>query len=121
MNNHFLIETTWVMINYGMAYLVGGICVTAILAIWASCCSKRLVRLPILGAAVLAIWVAMFLAADSGYRSWQSSANAPEEAFSDTGPIFFLVAGWLPSAVIAYSIFRFCWWIMPQKSQSGLI
>jgi hypothetical protein len=75
-------------------------------------------RKALLAAAILPLWIAMFIAADSGYRAWQSIPNAPEEAFSDTGPIFLLLAGWLPSFGVVFLLLRLCQQIFPQRPAS---
>ena len=115
MIDHFLFKTYWVMFTYGLSYLAIGLCIATVLVVLASRCSKLSFRLPILFMAVVVLWGSMFIAADAGYREWQSIPNAPAEAFSDTGPIFFLVAGWLPGAAIAYLMLRMCWWISPLR------
>lgn len=115
MKDHFLLETVWVMFGYGASYLATGMGTASVVVVGASRCVRTRFRLPILFAAVLVLWIAMFIAADSGYRAWQGIPNVPEEAYSDTGPIFFLVAGWLPSAAIAYLMMRICWWISPLR------
>ena len=119
MHDNFLLETVWVMCAYGTRYLAGGIAISSVMVIGASRCVRLRFRLPILFAAVLVLWIAMFIAADSGYRAWQGIPNVPKEAYSDTGPIFFLVAGWVPGTAIAYLLLRICWWISPPESQSN--
>ena len=94
-------ETVWVMLTHGTAYLVFGLAISIAMVIGGSRCVMLRFRLPILSGAILALWVAMFISADSGYRAWQQLPNPPEQAFSDTGPIIILVLGWLPSLVIA--------------------
>ena len=111
MNDHFLLETVWVMCAHGTRYLAAGIVISLVMVIGASRFSSRRFRLPILFATVLILWIAMFIAADSGYRAWQSIPNVPKEAYSDTGPILFLMAGWVPGTAIAYLLLRICWWI----------
>ena len=112
------------MCAYGVSYLASGMAIALVVVIGASRCVRLRFRLPLLFVAALALWTAMFIAADMGYRAWQSIPDPPEEAYSDTGPIFFLVAGWLPGAAIAYLLLLICWWILPlrpippHKSQS---
>jgi hypothetical protein len=101
-HTNFLLETLWVMFAYGPWHLAAGMAVSSVAVIWASRCIRRRFRLPILATAVLVLWIAMFIAADSGYQAWQGSPNAPDDAYSDTGPIFFLLAGWLPSWGVTY-------------------
>lgn len=103
---NFFIETVWVMFTYGGKFLAIGIVPFVAMVFWASRCEKRRARFPILFVSMVVLWVSMFIAADSGYRAWQSIPNPPEEAFSDTGPILFLVLGWLPSLGIALLLLR---------------
>ncbi len=96
-------KTVWVMFRYGdPRYMTWGMAISSLIAFWASRRMRLSFHIVLLVAAILPLWIAMFGAADSGYRSWQGSANAPAEAYADTGPIFFLVAGWLPSWGIVY-------------------
>ena len=92
--------------------------ISSVAVIWASRCIRRRFRLPILVTAVLALWIAMFIAADSGYQAWQGSPNALGDAYSDTGPIFFLLAGWLPSWGITYLLLLFFQLIFPRPPVS---
>ena len=96
-------KTVWVMFRFGEPrYMAWGMAVSSMIAFWASRRMRIGVHVALLVAATLPLWIAMFRAADSGYRNWQGSANAPAEAYADTGPIFFLIAGWLPSLGIVY-------------------
>ena len=97
--NNFLTETIRVMFSYGILYILCGLMISSAMAIGASRFRKRNDRVILGIAATLVLWIAMFLAADSGYRAWQGIPNPPEEAFSDTGPVLFLIGGWLPSLV----------------------
>ena len=89
---NFLAETIWVMCTYGAWHLAWGLAISSMIVIWASRRMRLSLRMTLLVAATLALWIAMFIAADSGYRAWQGIPNPPDEAFSDTGPIFFLSA-----------------------------
>jgi hypothetical protein len=119
MNDDFLSETVWVMFAYGAWYLASGLAVSSVIVIGASRCARLRFRLPILFTAALVLWIAMFIAADSGYRAWQSIPNVPKEAFSDTGPLLFLAAGWIPGIAVAYLLLRICWWISPRPTLPG--
>ncbi len=54
---------------------------------------------------VLALWLAMSVGADLGYRAWQSMPDPPEEAFSDASAAGALFLGWLPSGIFCLTIF----------------
>lgn len=96
-------KTVWVMFRYGEpGYMALGMAISSLIAFWASRRMRLSFHMVLLVAATLPLWIAMYGAADSGYRSWQGSANAPAEAYADTGPIFFLIAGWVPSWGIVY-------------------
>jgi peptidoglycan/LPS O-acetylase OafA/YrhL len=96
-------KTVWVMFRYSEPkFMAWGMAISLLIAFWASRRMRLSAHVALLVAATLPLWIAMFLAADSGYRNWQSSANAPAEAYADTGPIFFLIAGWLPGWGIVY-------------------
>jgi hypothetical protein len=115
MTNHFLVETVWVMFTYGTRILAGGLAVSLPILLVGSLCPQRILRLALLAVAILVLWGAMWVSAENGYRVWQSGPESSEEAFSDTGPIFFLLAGWLPSLVLLggmYLALRGCWTIV---------
>ncbi|MGA0899743.1 MAG: hypothetical protein ACO3SO_04995 [Luteolibacter sp.] len=96
-------KTLWVMFRYGdTMYMALGMVFSSLIAFLASRQMRRGSYVALLVAAALPLWIAMFRAADSGYRKWQGSANAPADACADTGPIFFLIAGWLPSLGMVY-------------------
>ena len=96
-------KTVWVMFRYGEPrYMAWGMAISSLIAFWASRRMRLSFHIALLVAATVPLWIAMYRAADSGYRNWQGSANAPAEAYADTGPIFFLIAGWLPSWGIVY-------------------
>lgn len=75
-------------------------------------------RMVLLVVAILILWVSMFLAADSGYRAWQRSPNPPQAAFADTGPIFFLLAGWIPGSGIVCALFLLSRLIWPPRAST---
>ena len=81
--------------------LLAGI-TTAVLAGW-----NRwwLGQVPLLLVGILCSWVGLFLGSDHGYRVWQSGPNPPDEAFADTAPIGFLLAGWVPGGVFVGVVF----------------
>ena len=54
---------------------------------------------------VLALWAALFIGSDMGYRAWQSMPDPPREAFSDASVVGALVLGWFPSAVFCLAVF----------------
>jgi chromate transport protein ChrA len=94
-------EMLWVMWTYGLQFAVGGLLAALLITIWSSSQANSGLRMGGLVFATLALWFGLFLAVDSGYRSWQGIPNPPEEAFSDTGgPFFMLFLGWLPSAIL---------------------
>jgi len=119
MDNHFLVETIWVIYTYGIRILAWGLAISFLILIVGSGCGRRILRLAFLAVAVFALWVAMWVGAEYGYNAWQSIPDPPDEAFSDTGPIFFLLVGWLPSLVIlgtAYLVLRLCWQVFAPKA-----
>ena len=117
---NFLQETVWVILTHGPVYLVCGLALSFAIIFGASRCVKLRLRLPILFSAILVLWIAMFVAADSGYRVWQQIPNPPEEAFSDTGPFVFLFLGWLPGSVIASALLLLCCRIFPLPPSRSL-
>ena len=76
--------------------------IAAILAGWLR---WWLVQLPLLLVGVLCTWAGLFLASDHGYRVWQGGPNPPDEAFADTAPIGFLLAGWIPGGIFVGLVF----------------
>jgi hypothetical protein len=119
MDNHFLVETTWVLCTYGIKYFVCGLAISFLILIFGSSRARLVPQLAFLMAAVLVLWVAMFVGAEVGYSAWQGIPNPPNEAFSDTGPIFFLLAGWLPGSAavgIMYLVLRWCWQVVRPKA-----
>ena len=112
-------KTVWVMFRYGdPKYMAWGMAISALIAFWASRRMRRSFHVALIVAAILPLWYAMLMAADSGYRNWQGSANAPAEAYADTGPIFFLIAGWLPSWGIVYLLLLLFQRIVPRSPVS---
>ncbi len=101
MNAHFLLEAVWVMFTYGWVSVASGLVISSFLVLRGSRRARRRARFATLGAAILILWVAMFIGVDAGYRAWQNIPNPPEEAFSDSGgPFVALFLGWLPSLVV---------------------
>ena len=76
--------------------------IAAILAGWSR---WWLGQLPLLLVGVFGTWAGLFLASDHGYRVWQGGPNPPDEAFADTAPIGFLLAGWIPSGIFVGLVF----------------
>ena len=114
-----VLKTVWVMLRYSEPkQMAWGIVISLLIAFWASHRMRRSFRVALIVAAILPLWYAMFMAADSGYRNWQSSTNAPAEAYADTGPIFFLIAGWLPSWGIVYLLLLLFQRIFPRPPVS---
>jgi 4-hydroxybenzoate polyprenyltransferase len=106
--NDYLTKTIWVMCSYGAQHLAWGLASSVLIVIYASRRKRLGVIVSLLIVATLTLWIAAFIAADSGYRAWQSSPNPPPEAFADTGPILFLVAGWIPSSGFVYLLLDLC-------------
>lgn len=75
-------------------YMAWGMAISALIAFWASRRMRLSFHVALLVAATLPLWNAMYMAAGSGYRNSGDTA--------DTGPIFFLIAGWFPSWGIVY-------------------
>ena len=63
------------------------------------------VQLVAVALGILLLWAGLFFGAELGYRSWQSMPDPPDEAFADTAPIGFFLAGWLPAGVLTIG-----WW-----------
>ncbi len=88
-------KTVWYMFRYGdPRYMAWGMAISALIAFWASRRMRRSFHVALIVAAILPLWHAMLMAADSGYRNCGDTA--------DTGPIFFLIAGWFPTWGIVY-------------------
>lgn len=111
-------KTVWVISVGDPRYMAWGMAISALIAFWASRRMRRSFHVALIVAAILPLWYAMLMAADSGYRNWQGSANAPAEAYADTGPIFFLIAGWLPSWGIVYLLLLLFQRIVPRSPVS---
>ncbi len=83
------------------------------MVVWGSLRARRVPHMVTLAAAILVLWIAMFVDVDSDYCDWQNTPHPPDEVFSDTGgPFFVLLRGWLPSLVvlgIAHLVRRWCW------------
>ncbi len=96
-HSFFLTEGFFVLFKYGWIELIFGIFISSVIVVFASRCKKLTLKLFLLGVATVVLWILMFAGVNSGYSDWQSIKNAPEDAFSDTSPIFFLLVGWLPA------------------------
>ena len=117
---NFLTETIWVMIHYGNFTLASGFIIATALSVGASRLNRLTLRIILLALGGLVLWAGLFMAADSGYRLWQNIPHPPEEAFSDTGPIFFLLAGWLPSALFILAVFWISSRLLPRPLEPSL-
>lgn len=62
-------------------------------------------QIPLLLVGIFCTWAGLFLASDHGYRVWQRGPNPPDEAFADTAPIGFLLAGWIPGGIFVGLVF----------------
>lgn len=62
-------------------------------------------RIPLLLMGTLCVWAGLFLASEKYFRVWQASADAPDEAFADTGPMGALLAGWVPGGLLVGAVF----------------
>ena len=114
-----VLKTVWVMLRYSEPkYMAWGIVISLLFAFWASRGMPRSFHMALIVAAILPLWYAMLMAADSGYRNWQGSVNAPAEAYADTGPIFFLIAGWFPSWGVVYLLLLLFQRIFPRPPVS---
>ena len=112
--NNFLVETIWAMCTYGARHLAWGLVHSSVIVIWASRRMRLGMRMALLVAATATLGFKMFMPADSGYRAWQGISNPPDEAFSDTGPIPFLLPGWIPGSGITYLLLRPCQRMFPR-------
>ncbi|MDG1873911.1 MAG: hypothetical protein P8J27_08365 [Mariniblastus sp.] len=59
----------------------------------------------LLAIGILAVWSAVFIGSDMGYRAWQSMPDPPREAFSDASVVGALVFGWLPGGMFCLTVF----------------
>ena len=66
-------------------------------------------RVPIFLVGILGVWFGLFLGSEKYFRVWQTIPNPPDEAFSDSGPMVFLFAGWVPGVVVMGILFPPCW------------
>ena len=78
---------------------LGAGCVLGAFLAWNASGRRLPGQIMTLSAAILAVWLSLFLGVHCGYGSWQSMENPPDEAFADgawlTGSVLF---GWMPSA-----------------------
>ena len=57
--------------------------------------------MPLLGTAVLILWIGLIPGIGTDYSAWQSIPEPPQEAYSDTGgPFVVLFMGWFPALVL---------------------
>lgn len=94
------------MLTYGAKYLWVGLAIAVFIVIAGSRSSVTAIRLGLLAIATLALWVSSVISVEVGYSVWQSMPDPPDDAFSDTGAIFWLVAGWLPSGLLLGALYR---------------
>jgi hypothetical protein len=111
-------EAIWVMGEYSSQTVMIGLVISIALVVWGSRRVRPGVKTALLIVGVFALWAALFLAADAGYRAWQESPNPPDEAFSDAGgPFFFLLLGWLPSGILLGSVFLLASTLWPRGAR----
>lgn len=104
-------KTVWYMFRYGdPKYMAGGMAISTLIAFWASRRMRRSFHVALIVAAILSLWCAIYMAADSGYRNCGDTA--------DTGPIFFLIAGWLPGWGIVHLLVLLFQRILPRSPVS---
>ncbi|MCP4835225.1 MAG: hypothetical protein GY895_10730 [Phycisphaera sp.] len=65
-------------------------------------------RIPLLLVGILALWAGLLLGSDGYFRVWQAMPNPPDEAFSDSGPSFLLIVGWIPGTIGIIILFLPC-------------
>jgi len=106
MHSHFLVESILLMLTYGAKYLGIGLAIAIFIVIAGSRSSVTAIRLGLLAIAILALWVSSVISVEVGYSLWQSMPDPPDDAFSDTGAIFWLIAGWLPSGLLLGGLYR---------------
>lgn len=100
-----LLEAAWVLVVYGWWSLLIGVAVAVGLVGLGSGLRRRGAREVLLVAAVVTLWIAIFLGVDDGYRTWQQTPDPPDEAFSDTGgPFGAMVAGWVPALAVLWPL-----------------
>jgi hypothetical protein len=94
-SDHDLFRAVWCLhLFYGLPIaLACGACAAGLRQLAA--------RLALLLVGVVSLWISLFLGLDAGFRALQTSANPPEGAFNDGGPMMgALLLGWLPAAVL---------------------
>ena len=94
------------MLTHGAKYLGVGLALAVFIVIAGSRSSVTAIRLGLLAIATLALWFSSVISVEVGYSVWQSTPDPPDDAFSDTGAIFWLVAGWLPSGLLLGALYR---------------
>ena len=94
------------MLTHGAKYLGVGLALAVFIVIAGSRSSVTAIRLGLLAIATLALWFSSVISVEVGYSVWQSMPDPPDDAFSDTGAIFWLVAGWLPSGLLLGALYR---------------
>jgi hypothetical protein len=95
------------MFRYGdFNDMAPGLAISALIAFWASRRMRRSFRVMLIAAAIPSLWSAMYITACAAHRTVRGA---------DTGPIFFLVAGWVPSWGIVYLLMLLFQRIFPSK------
>ena len=112
-HSFFITEGFFVLFKYGWLELIFGMCISSVTIAFASRCEKLKLRLFLLAVATVALWILMFVGVNSGYSDWQGIKDPPDDAFSDTSPIFFLLVGWLPALCYLCPLL---WLLMKLKS-----
>ena len=84
----------WHMFRYGDPKCMAlGLAISTLIAFWASRRMRRSFRVMLIAAAIPSLWSAMYITASAAHRPVRGA---------DTGPIFFLVAGWVHSWGIVF-------------------
>ena len=91
-------------------FCIGGL-IAAVMALIAGRMAGVIGPLVLVCMSWLVCWAALFLGLEIGYQVWQSGADPPPEAFSDTAPMGALFAGWIPSGFFAVFWFSISWLI----------
>ena len=82
------------MFRYGeLKDIAPGFAISTLIALWASRRMRPSFRVALIAAAIPSLWSAMYITARAAHRPVLGA---------DTGPIFFLAAGWIPSWGIVY-------------------
>ena len=114
-HSFFLTEGFFVLFKYGWLEMIFGICISSAIVTIASRIEKSPLKLFLLATATAVLWGLMYVGVNSGYSDWQGIENPPDDAFSDTSPIFFLLVGWLPALCYLCPLL---WLLMKLKSKN---